>query len=429
MLRYDLVTAIAISVFALGEARADWPQFRGPAGNGVFAGDLPVRWSESSNVAWSAEVPGSGWSAPLITGDRVIVTTAIPVEGDRSGVQRFALMCFDLESGEERWSAVAVEQPSTIPTHRDNTFASETPVTDGERVYAYFGMNGVYCYTLDGEQVWLRDLGSFPMQNGWGCSSSLAYDEGRVFVQIDNERDSHVVALDAGTGETLWRVERPDEPSNWCSPIVWRNRLRSELIIAGKTVRSYDPASGAELWSLAIGGRSTATPVAVGDTLVVGSENRSRRGGTPGGLFAIRAGATGQIDLDDAGGSGGLLWANERGAIGIASPLVVGDSIFVLPRRGAILRVHSLADGSQQLRRRMPGGTAFWASPWASDDRVYLLDDAGTVFVLDPADDGFEPVEVNRLPGRFWSTPAAAEGVLVLRSEDRLYCVRSMVGG
>ena len=422
--------ALSLLVFLSAPAcLADWPGFRGPNGNGVCAEALPAEWGETTNVAWAIDVPGDGWSAPIVVGDRVLITTAVPIAEGREGTQRFEVRCYDLATGAERWTRVAAEQPSTVPTHRDNTFASETPVADDQRVYAYFGMNGVYCYTLDGEPVWQRDLGAYPMRNGWGTSSSLAMLDGRLFVQIDNEEDSHVLALDAQTGETVWRVERPGEVSNWCTPVVWRNSARAEVVLAGKTVKSYDPATGDELWSLEIGGRSSATPAPAGDLLVFGAENRSRRGGTPGGLFAVRAGASGDIDATaEPGASNALAWANARGAIGISSPLVVGDSIFVLPRRGAILRVHSLETGEQTHRGRMPGGAAFWASPWTDGERVYLLDDAGTTFVLD-ADGGYDPIATNELPGRFWSTPAASEGSLLLRSADRLYCVRVTAGG
>lgn len=401
----------------------DWPQFRGPTSNGVSApGELPIEWSESNNLAWRVEVPGSGWSMPIITGGRVIVTTAVPeLEGDPDCVHTFEVRCYELATGDLLWRDAAVKQRPAIPRHRTNTYASETPVTDGDRVFAYFGMNGLYAYTIDGEALWARNMGVYPMANDWGAASSLAYHDGAVFVQNDNERESHVTAIDAATGKLRWRVERPDEVSNWSTPIVWHNSERTELVLGGVTVRSYNPKNGRELWSMPIGGRSSASPAAAGDLLIVGSENRVRRGGTPGGLFAVRAGARGQIDVDSA--DQGLVWANPRGAIGMASPLVLDDKIYILPRRSAIVRVHDRKTGNQIHRSRLDGGTTFWASPWTDGKHVYLLDDAGTTFVLEAGGE-YDPVATNRLPGQFWSTPAIAEGSIVIRSATSLFCIR-----
>ena len=425
------LSTLAFCAVSLTAYAGDWPQFRGPSSNGVSASSgLPATWDESTNVAWAVDVPGGGWSMPIITGGKVVITTAVPEEqADARSVHRFEVRCYELASGDLLWSRVAAEQVPAVPRHRTNTYASETPLTDGERVFASFGMNGVYAYTLDGEPLWSKDLGVYPMANDWGAASSLAYDGGLLFLQLDNEQESHCVALDAATGEQRWRVERPDEVSTWSTPIVRRTSRRTELVLGGATVRSYDPTTGDELWSMPIGGRSSASPSTIGDTLIVGSENRVRRGGTPGGLFAVKAGASGRIDIgsDDAADHG-LLWANPRGAIGMASPLVVGDKIYILPRRSAIVRVHDLATGEQVHRSRLAGGTTFWSSPWTDGERVYLLDDAGATFVLDPAE-GYEPIETNRLPGQFWSTPALADGSLVVRSATRLFCVRSTTGG
>ena len=408
----------------------DWPQFRGPEANGVSPSAGPMAWGEEENLAWAIEVPGTGWSAPIVTGGKVLLTTAVPQgEGGEEDTYRFEVHCYDLASGEALWKRVAMESKPRIPTHRDNTYASETPVTDGERVYAYFGMTGLFCFDLEGEVLWQRDLGVFPMAHGWGAASSLALTDGLLFVQLDNEEESHLVAIDAMTGEQRWRVERPDEVSNWCSPIVWKNSVRTELVVGGRIVRSYEPATGHELWSMDIGGRSSASPCASGDLLYIGSENRVRRGGTPGGLFAVKAGAEGAIDVaDDLANQPGLLWVDLRGAIGMASPLVYEGRLYVLERRGGILRAHDAMTGEQLYRERTPGASAFWSSPWAYGGRVFCLDDAGVTYALTTGDE-FELVRENSLTGRFWSTPAIADGSLVIRSEDRLFCVRSADGG
>lgn len=411
-------------IIAGSAAAADWPQFRGPHANAIADGDAPPPsvWSESSGVAWAVDVPGEGWSAPIVAGEKVLLTTAVPAEGD---ALRFEVHCYALDDGKRLWRRVAFEKPPAEPKHGDNTFASETPVTDGERVYAYFGMNGLACYTLDGDPVWEKDLGAYPMDNGWGTSSSPAIGGKRLFLQIDNEQSSFLVALDAVTGEELWRAERPGETSNWSTPIVWENSQRSEVVAGGKTVRSYDTATGLELWSMEIGGRSSATPSAVNDTLYIGSENRAARGGTPGGLFAVRAGASGQIDVTQPAASDrDLVWANARGAVGISSPLVYQGQIYVPERRGGVLRAHDTATGEETFRTRLPGGGVFWASPWAVDGKVFVMDERGKTFVLSPGAK-YDLLGTSTLPGRFWSTPAIADGALLLRSQDKLFCVRA----
>ncbi len=406
---------------------ADWPQFRGPSGNGIADGaSIPASWDESTNIAWAINIPGDGWSAPIVVGEQVFVTTAVPAEGDRLS---FEVHCYRLNDGSPVWKRVAKVAAPSEPTHRDNTYASETPVSDGERVYAYFGMNGLFCYGLSGELVWSKDLGAYPLNNNWGTSSSPAIAEGRLFLQLDNRQESHLVALNADDGSLAWRAERSDEPTNWSTPLVWRNSKRTELIAGGKTIRSYDPASGEEFWSLPLGGRSSATAAAVGDTLYIGSENRTSRGGTPGGLCAVSAGATGEIDVfDESADEQGLLWFNVRGAIGISSPLVYEGHIYVPERRGGVLRVHDAATGEESYRTRLPAGGVFWASPIGVNGRVCLLDEKGKAFFLAPGPE-YKLLGDSSLPGRFWSTPALADDSLLIRSADRLYCIRTAEGG
>ncbi|CAN0358565.1 unnamed protein product, partial [Ectocarpus sp. 4 AP-2014] len=212
---------------------------------------------------------------------------------------RFDVVAYDLASGAELWRRSTREAPPTEPTHNQNTYASETPVTDGQRVYAYFGMNGLSCYTLEGEEVWKTDPGAYEMDHGWGTSSSPVLAGHKLYLQIDNQEESFLVAINTADGSEAWRVPRSEEVSNWSTPLVWTNSQRTELVLGGKSIRSYDPASGEELWSMPIGGRSSATAATIDDILYIGSEDRSSRGGTPGGLFAVKAGASGEIDVTD----------------------------------------------------------------------------------------------------------------------------------
>lgn len=412
---------------AVPATAADWPQFRGPRSNSLTnATGLPSEWSHGT-LEWKAAVPGRGWSSPVVAGNRVFVTSAVeeeaPTLADRrlqGGLYRWELHCFDLASGDALWSRVAHRGTPRIATHQGNTYASETPVTDGQRVYAYFGMTGLFAYDLDGSLVWKKDLGAFPMQSDWGTSSSPLLHDGTLFLQIDSEASSFLVALDTGTGEERWRVPR-DEGSTWSSPMIWRNRVRTELVASGPRVRSYDPTNGNLFWELSLGGgRSAASATGDEERLYVSSEPRDDGGGH---LFAVRAGASGDISLEgDATTSSGVVWFQPNGAPPMASPLVYQGLVYALKRRTGVVTVFDAHTGEEVYKARVPGAPGFWASPWAYDGRVFCLDDTGTTHVL-RAGREFEVLATNELGEQAWASPALTTRGLVLRGVEHLFFV------
>jgi len=420
MVRFvSLAVAIAVLNFCAPPRAShaeDWKQFRGPNGNGVVqASGFPATWDIATNVAWKSGVPGEGWSAPVVVDGKIILTTAVPtVAADEESVHRFELHCLELATGKTIWQRVASEGKPRVPKHKDNTFASETPVTDGQRIIAYFGMNGLFCYDFAGQLLWQKDLGVYEMQADWGTSSSPAMDGGLVFIQVDNEKESFLVALDSKTGEERWRVAR-EEKSTWCSPIIWKNNARTELVTGGKAVRSYDPQSGKLLWQLTVGDRaSSASPAGNQEMLIVGAR----------GLFAVRAGAAG--DITPAAGeksSAGVLWSNDRGGPSMASPLIYKGFVYICDRRGGIVTCYQAADGKESYKERLPGEREFWSSPWVCDDKIFCLDDSGATHVLAPGAE-FKLFGTNQLDGRFWATSAAVDGALLLRGADSLYCIK-----
>src|SRR5262245_5651927 len=390
-------------VVTLNVEAADWPGFRGPNGSAVSDNaNLPAEWGKDHNVAWKVSVPGYGWSSPVISGDRVFVTTAVsdkqrkpaggfgggpggggfgPPGGPKGGpgpkggfgrqeppddVYKFQLVCLSAADGKVLWTATAREGRPTIPTQASNTYASETPVIDGERVYAYFGMHGLYAYDFAGNQVWKLDLGSYPTALGFGTGSSPALGEGKVFVQCDNERESFLVAVDAKTGKEVWRTKRT-ERTGYSSPLVWKNKQRTEVVCVGaQKVRSYNPATGKQLWELGgMSGQPKATPVATEDLLIVGtgggpggmmggggfgSPGGGPKGGPGGGpkggfgmgggrpLFAVKPGASGDITLKDgAKSSDAVAWTLPQAGPTTPSPLVYKDHLYVLDERGGSL--------------------------------------------------------------------------------------------
>ena len=495
--RISALGLVSAGLLSLVQAE-DWPGFRGANSSGLASGNsVPLEWSKDKNVQWKVTVPGVAWSCPVVVGDKVFITTAItenqrkpggggmgggrlgggsggaqgkggpPGKGGGPGgygrnaapdvVYQWEVHCLDKNTGKTIWKDKALEAKPRIPTHGSNTYASETPVSDGQRLYVYFGMMGLFCYDLDGKQLWKKDLGSYPMQMGWGTSSSPVVDGDKLYLQIDNEQKSFLVALDSKTGKEVWKVDR-DEKTNWGSPIIWKNKSRTELVTLGaKKVRSYNPADGKLLWEMNNGnGRCCATPVGDNELLYVGSspgmggggmgggfgkgggggegEKGERPGGGQGqgrgmgggggGLYAIKAGAEGDISLKPGETSNaGVAWSVARGGVEMASPLVYEGHVYVFSRNGGVVTCLDAKTGKQVYRERLQGAKAFWASPWGSGGKIYALDDGGTTYVLQAGPE-FKVLSKNQLDEMFWATPAVTDGSIILRSVEHVFCVK-----
>lgn len=417
---------------------SDWRQFRGPDNSGVSLQSLaPSHWSDTNHLAWTRQIPGYGWSSPIVVGDKIIVTTAVCENQKRpdpsfslrmfgngkppDAVYRWEIFCMDRNTGKTLWSKVALERKPTIALTSGNTYASETPVSDGVCVYAYFGMQGVYCYDLEGKEVWQRDLGAYKILMNWGTGSSPALEAGRLFILCDNDEKSFLVALDSKTGKDLWRVTR-DERSNWATPFVWRNQVRTEIVTAGgKGIRSYNPADGKVLWELKreAGAQMTyvtATPVANQKMLYVGAGSHSP-------LWAVKAGASGDISLQAGDArNAGIAWSNFKAGPPMSSPLLYKDYLYVVMQNG-ILMCLDAESGKEICRERLKGAHSFTASPWAQDGKLYCLDEDGRTFVIE-AGPNFVVQGKNEIKDFFWSTPALSGDALYLRGANRLYCIK-----
>ncbi len=451
-MRTKLVATMLLvaAILTLKVARAEWPQFRGPQGNGVCdTTKLPTHWGVDQDIAWSMKLPGVAWSQPVTAGSKVFVTTAITDEQElprvaesgpgfsffsREGFSRaflgggeppkvtyrWQVLCLDGETGGVIWEQVAREGQPSIPIHRSNTYASETPVTDGQRVIAYFGMTGLFCYDLDGQLLWKKELGSYPTQYGWGTGSSPILHGSRLFVQVDNEESSFVVAIDKVSGDELWRASR-DEKSNWSTPFIWASGVRTELITGGgNKVRSYNPETGELLWEMNARGRCATTPVADEERIYVGSVTRST--GSSEELVAIRAGASGDISNQTDDADSAIAWRVRGAAPELASPLLYQSCIYTLKQQGGIIACYDAETGKRHYRQRLPGAANFIASPWASDGKVFCIDETGQTFVL-AAGPKVEVLATNKLDDMFWSSAAVVGDRLLLRGVKRLYCI------
>jgi outer membrane protein assembly factor BamB len=441
---WDRASALALSLIvsasAVGaDAPANWPQFRGPGALGVSDHpNLPDRWSTNENVAWKIEVPGRGWSSPIVWGERVFVTTVVSdgeVEppkkglyfgGDRKEIpkaeHRWVVLCYDLKSGRELWREEAYRGTPSNQLHVKNTYASETPVTDGERLYAYFGNVGLFCYDLGGKRLWSTNWPPVKTRNGWGSAGSPVLHEGRLFLVNDNDKESFVVALNAKTGHQLWRVER-DEKSNWATPYIWQNEKRTELITCGtKRVRSYD-LEGKLLWEF--GGMSSIvipTPFSKFGLLYVCS---GYVGDKVRPVFAIKPGASGDISLKPGETNNEFIaWSQPTAAPYNPSPLLYGDYFYVLFDFG-FLSCHDARTGRQvyEKQRIRTETTSFTASPWAVNGKIFALSEDGDTFVFQAGPE-YRLLHKNPLDEMCMATPAIAGDRLFIRTLTKLYCLR-----
>ena len=413
----------------------NWPRFLGPHGtNTSNENNLPVEWGEEKNLKWKTKIPGKGWSSPIVWGDKIFVTTALRAEDntlDSTQVSaptnrvlptrdyKFEVYCLNKNTGEVIWQDVAHLGKPGIITHIDNTYASETPVSDGTHLYVYFGMTGLYCYDLNGKKIWEKHLGSYPMEADWGTSSSPILYKDMVILQFDNTENSQVIALDKNTGEEKWRTKR-NEISTWSTPYIWQNKIRAELVTGGKKTRSYNPETGELIWELDMrGGRDITSPVGNEEMIFLCNEERSDGGGT---LFAVKAGAKGDISLNDEQNSNDwVAWMLPKSGIAMATPVLYKGYIYIVERRRGVVSCVNAETGQFTFRReKLEGAKEFWASPWAYNDMIFCLDDTGTTHVIKAGPD-FEIIATNKLDDRFWSSTAIAGRSLIFRGVNYIY--------
>jgi len=466
--KLKISAAIFIAFFTLSNCsfpgkNSGWSQFRGPLNDMTATGtNLPTAWNESLNVKWTHELTGAGWSSPIVVDDKIFVTSAFlekaapgakpeeqpapppppaaapgtqqgppPQQGPRpqqpednsykEEVYRWELTCFDLKTGKELWKQVAHKGNPGSKKHAMNNYACETPVTDGERVYAYFGMNGVYCYDLSGKLLWGKDLGVFNTLNGWGTGSSPVVYQGILYIQVDNEESSFIVALVAATGNEKWKVKR-DEKTNYSTPVIWKNNQKIELVTTGNFVRSYDPASGNLNWQLKMAGKmAIPSPVFDTDHIYVGNAGGPDAKGM---LYSVKAGASGDITPADSGlVSSGVEWTVRNSGIANPTPLLYKGLLYIVASRGGEVTCLNAATGVQEYRQKLENVGACWASPWVSNDQICFYDEKGVTQVFQAGTE-FKLLSTNKLNDKFWSSVAIADDAYLFRGVKKLFCVK-----
>ena len=429
---------LAAFAFASAHAAENWPQFRGPRSDGLSESrTLPAAWNATENIAWKADVPGLGWSSPIVWGGKVFLTTAARTAGDEppqmglylgksrgEGEHRFLVLCYDFATGKKLWEREVHRGAPARTIHLKNSFATATPVTDGERVVALFHDVGLFAFDLDGKPLWNVPVKPTKTRADFGHGGSPALHDGRVYLVDDNDDESFAAAYDTRTGKELWRVQRPAE-TNYTTPFVWQSGARAELIVpATRRTISYD-LDGHELWSFR-GGMSKltiCTPFAAHGLLYVASgyfQDPVR------GLFAIKPGASGDITPDFSTSKGdAFAWFNMRAAPYNPTPLVYGDHLYVLYDQ-AMLSCYDARTGRpfyEKQRLNAPGG--FTASPWAHDGKIFCLSERAETFVVQAGPE-FKLLARNTLdPEPCLATPALVGDSVLIRTASKLYRIRN----
>lgn len=461
------IAASTLTAPAAGEA--NWPQWRGPLANGIAPGaNPPTTWSETENVKWKAKIPGKGFSTPIVWGNQIFLQTAVatgkkieppaagktearlyspqvlgqaqnpgnnpppPGDGQRrrrgpggpggggfgrgekpTEVHQFILLSLDRETGKVQWEKTVREEVPHEGHHRDHTYASHSPVTDGRHVYGWFGSRGLHCFDLQGNLKWKKEFGQIRSANGFGEGNSPALHGHTLIVNWDHEGEDFIVALDKHTGQELWRNPR-DERTTWTTPLIVEHDGKPQVIVAAtQRIRSYDLATGKQIWECG-GMTANVIPTPVSDFGMLYAISGFRGAS----LLAIKLGKTGDLTDTDA-----IVWKHAKATPYVPSPLLYGDKLYFYSGNNAILSCFNAKTGTALFtEQRLEGPSGIYASPVGASGRVYLAGRNGTSVVLKQSDK-FETLATNQLDEKFDASPAIVGNQLFLRGHDHLYCI------
>jgi outer membrane protein assembly factor BamB len=421
----------------------DWPQFRGIAANGVAEGfSVPATWNAATgaNVAWKTAIPGLGLSSPVVWGNDLFLSTSIsgksdsnlrvgyygditPVQDDTS--HEWRIYALDKKTGAIKWQQTAYSGVPKIKRHTKSTHANSTLATDGERLVAFFGSEGLYAYDLKGKLLWKKDLGVLDAgyymvpQAQWETGSSPVLHDGKVIVQADVQKGSFLAMFDAKDGREIWRVERADVPT-WSTPTIHRVNGRTQILVNGmRHVGGYDFETGKEIWKLSGGGDIPVPTPVVSDGLVYITNAHGQQ--SP--VYAIKETATGDVSLKaDATSNDHVAWSAPRSGGYMCTPLVYRGLVHIV-RYNGVLNVFDAKTGEKKYESRLGGATsAFTASPVGNDGRVFIASEDGQVFVI-AAGPKYEVIAMNEMSTPVLATPALSEGRLILRTQDQVMAI------
>ena len=432
------VLAVVVAVTtSVGVHAANWAQWRGPDGQGVSdETGVPLEWGATQNVAWKAPLAGQGHSQPIVWGDRVFLTSDIegaPADGHKAPehriegevfkhpdsvgsdkLHRLNVLAFDLQTGKQLWERTAYEGTVYDDRHKRSSYAAATPVTDGKRVYAYFGPEGVYAYEFDGTLAWKASVGKFALL-GMGTGTSPVLHKNLLIIQRDENSGDHsfIAGLDTATGREVWRTARTVEAS-WATPVLVEANGRTELVTNGNQfVIGYDPDSGKELWR-AKGVESNAihTPL-VGHGLVIVTAGFPAKK-----VIALRPGGSGDITGTDR-----IAWQYDRGTAYVVSPILYGDYVYLVSDKGIMTCLEARTGAVKYEGGRVPAPSSFMASPVAVQGKLLLTSTDGDTYVV-KAGPTHESIRTNAIGEPVYASLAVSQGRILVRGASHLYCIR-----
>lgn len=419
----------------------NWTRFRGDNADGVAVDDprYPMVWDKQTNCDWVAEVPGLGWSCPVIIDGKVFVTSVVSdeenvkpkaglylgrgVRDPGKGIHRWKVFCFDLETGEKLWEDEAHTGEPVVPRHPKSTYAAETPATDGERLFVLFGDLGLFCYDFEGNQLWHEMIDPRKTFYDYGSASSPVVHGNQVIVLYDNLEESWIASFDTSTGSRNWKTLR-DEERSWATPFIWENELRTEIVVPGKNRNRSYSLEGKLLWEFdgEMSNLVIPSPFAAHGMCFIAS---GYFGDAHRPTFAIRPGASGDLTPDKRRGWADnpyIEWYQGTSAPYNTTQIVYGDYLYTLYDMG-FLTCHNAMTGElvYDKQRFNPRGS-FTSSPWACNGHIFCLSENGLTYVV-KAGPEFEVIGTNDLDELCIATPGLSDGNLVIRTASKLYCL------
>jgi outer membrane protein assembly factor BamB len=421
----------------------DWPQFRGIAASGVAEGfSLPSTWNaaDGTNIVWKTPIPGLGLSSPVVWKDDIFISSSISGRDDAGlkvgyygniqsvtddTAHEWRVHALDKKTGAIRWQQTAFKGVPKIKRHTKSTHANSTLATDGERVIAFFGSEGLYAYDMRGTLLWKKDLGvldaGYYMVPGaqWETGSSPVLHDGMVIVQADVQKGSFLAMFDAKDGREVWRVARADVPT-WSTPTIHTVNGQTQILVNGmRHVGAYDFKTGKEIWKLSGGGDIPVPTPVVSEGLIYITNAH----GPASPVYAIRDTASGDISLKpDTASNEHVAWSAARSGGYMCTPLVYRGLVYIV-RYNGVLNVFDAKSGEKKYETRLGGATsAFTASPVANDGKVYIASEDGQVFVI-AAGPKYEVIAMNEMATPVLATPAISEGRLILRTQDQIMSI------
>lgn len=404
--RSKIHPVIAVTLFCAGVALGDnWPQFRGPRSQGVSAETgLPTQWS-ANDALWKTALPGPGHSSPVIWGNRIFLTAF-----RKQGKGQLLALCLDKTTGKILWEReVTAERIEAV--HATNSPASPTPATDGRYVYVYFGSYGLVCFDFDGNKIWEKPVGPYPIE--WGSASSPIVYGNLVLLNCDTDAEDFLLAVDKNTGKTVWQTSRSNIDRAWPTPVVWNVDGKDQVVVSGSGgVKAYDLQDGRELWIVeGVPKWVGPTPVTAHGLLYVASNGLDPQNF----IMSIRPGGTGNVTRSH------VAWRYERAVSSVPSPVVVGDYLYAV-RNGGIVTCLNAKTGARVWQERLPAGGDYYASPVAADGKIYLLSEEGVVTVI-AAKPVYQLISSNDMGERCMASPAISDGRIFIRSDSSLFCI------